>query len=119
MSSTEGSRIALGVEAARGAKRIRADRPEAGPERRRLACALLVDVVVQEVPKLRDHARVGGGVVVGAEDRRQARIRIERRPDPAERIGVREHVRVDEDDDVAGGVGRARRSSRPPARLPR
>ena len=109
-------RIALGIEPAGGAKRVRADRPEPGPERRRLAGALLVDVVVQEVPKLRDDARIGRHVVVGAEDRRQRRIRLERRADAGERVGVREHVRVDEDDDVTGRVLDARRSARPPGR---
>ena len=63
-----GKRVALCVEPAHAAKRIRADRPEAGPERRCLAGALLVDVVVQEIAELRDGARVGGGVVVRAED---------------------------------------------------
>ena len=71
------ARVAPRVEAADGVEGLAADRAEAGPERRRLAGAADVDVVVQEVAKARHGWR-----------RRRAgrRRRRRRRPAPASRV---------------------------------
>ena len=60
MSSIDGPRVALRVEAADGVEGLAADRAEAGPERRRRTGRARVHVVVQEVAKARD-VRVAAG----------------------------------------------------------
>ena len=74
-------------------------RPQAGPEGGRDATRALVDVVVEHVPKGRHRPVQRGQVVVGAEDRDQLGLRLERGPDPGEHVGVHQHVRIDEHED--------------------
>src|SRR5207248_7026086 len=105
------------VEAARGVESIPADRPEAGPERRDGAGAGMVNVVVEEVAERRDQGWVLGLVVVGAEERCELGVGLERATDATERVGARDDVGVDEDEHLARRARRAlvasRRRSRP------
>jgi hypothetical protein len=96
MSSTDGS-----------SKRVGPYGAQSGPERRRLACPLLVHVMVEEVSELRDDAWIRRPVVVGPEERRQLPIGRERLADAHERVPMRQHVGVDEDDDVPRRVADA------------
>ena len=93
--------VPLGIEAPDIEEHVTADGAETRPERRRTTRGLLVDVMVQEVAKARNGARRLGRVVVRAKDGDQLRRVLEREPDPFERIGVHQHVGVDEDEDVA------------------
>ncbi|OLT14681.1 hypothetical protein BJF78_17800 [Pseudonocardia sp. CNS-139] len=65
-----------------------------------------MDVVVQQVAEGRDGA-AGLDVVVGAEERGQVRLGLERGLDPGERVGVHLDVGVDEDEHVTGGAAGA------------
>ena len=94
--------VPLGIEPPDIEERVAADGAETRPERRRTTRGLLVHVMVQEVAEARNGARRLGRVVVRAEHGDQLRGALERAPDPLERIGVRQHVGVDEDEDVAG-----------------
>ena len=95
-------RVAVGVEAAGGEEGLTPDRAETGPERLRRPRSLLVHVVVEEVAEARHERGVGGVVVVGAEERVEARVGGEGRADAREGVAVRLHVGVDEQEDVAG-----------------
>ena len=91
--------VPLGIEPADAEERVATNGAETRPERRRRTRGLLVHVMVQEVAKARNDARRLGRVVVRAEDGDQLRG-LERAADPLERIGVRQHVGVDEDEHV-------------------
>ena len=54
----------------------------------------------------------GRAVVVGAVERGERRVRVERGADPAEGVGVHPHVGVDEHQHVAAWPGRRRRCGR-------
>ena len=97
--------VPLGIEPSDAEERVATDGAETRPERRRRTCGLLVHVMVQEVAKARNGARRLGRVVVRAEDGDQARG-LERAPDPLERVGVRQHVGVDEDENVTACAAR-------------
>ena len=96
-----GRRVPVGVEAAGGEERLAPDRAEPSPERLRRPGALLVHVVVEEVPEARHEPGIGRVVVVGAEERVEAGVGGEGRAHAREGVPVRFHVGVDEDEEVA------------------
>ena len=112
-------RVPRGVEAARVGEDLASHGSEPRPERLGRARRPRVHVVVEQVAEARDEPGRLRPVVVGAEDGRDRRVG-ERGADPRERVGGDEHVRVDEDEDVAAGARGAvvsRRRRPRPARL--
>ena len=101
MSSTEGPGEALGIKAADGLEGAAADCTDPCPEGLRIARAFEVDLMVKEVAKARDGAWGLRAIVVGAEDRVEAGIGLERRLDPPEGVGMDDDVGVDEGDQLA------------------
>ena len=89
------------VEPTKPEEAVSADRPEAGPERRRGTGALLMNVVVKEVAKVGDHPVGRRIVVVRAKDRVEIRVSLERPPDAHESVRVDFDIGVDEDKDIA------------------
>lgn len=90
------------VEATELDEEIAANRSEPSPERGRQAGALLMDVVVEQVPELRYEPVGIGVVVIRTENRCECRILVERSPDPLERVGVDLDVGIDEHENVSG-----------------
>ncbi len=97
----------LRIESTDRFERFAAHRAEAGPEGADGAGRSLMDVVVQQIAEARDDSRSAWGVIVGAEDGGRLRPRLEQRAQATDRIGMHDDVRVDEDEDVAGGDRRA------------
>lgn len=67
----------------------------------------LVDVVVQQVLVLREHVLLGRRVVVAADQGADARIVVEARAHPVDRVGLHGDVGVDEEEHGAAGGRRA------------
>ena len=78
-----GLREPLFVEPPKRQEDVTPDRAQPGPERRRSSSAFLVDVMVEEVPEIGDDALGTGIVIVGTEDRREARVVFESTANPA------------------------------------
>src|SRR5207237_328901 len=72
-------RKTLSVEPACGEERVATNGAKAGPERRRGTCALLVDVMVQEISEDGHDSGMRRIVVVGPEERRERRLSCKRR----------------------------------------
>ncbi len=101
-------------EAARTHERIAPDCPQAGPKRRDLAGGILVNVVMEEVPKAGDDASLRR-VIVGAKDRHKLRVELERLPDSSQGVEMHLDVSIDEHKQVAdcaacASIARNRRS---------
>jgi hypothetical protein len=71
-----------------------------------------VDVMVEEVTEVGDDADGPWIVIVGTEDRREARFVLEGTANPGECIAVHLDVRVDEDEHIATRLLRAEISRR-------
>src|SRR5262249_9558786 len=93
-------RIARGVEAARIHEDRLVDRPATAPERFRLARALAVVVVVDEILVLRQKVFRRRTIVVAAEDCGGAST-FEGRGKNARGVFTDNHIRIDEPDHVA------------------
>jgi hypothetical protein len=106
------AREALLIEAADRDEFIPTDCAQSRPEGGRRASRHLVDVVVEEVPEVRNDAACARIVVVRPEERCQRGIGRKRSLDPRERVGMHRDIGVDEHDHVparAFGPGVPRR----------
>jgi hypothetical protein len=100
----EGCSVTSFVEAAQLGENVTSDGSEASPEGRRNTRALLMDMVVEEVPKVRNDAAPTGVIVVRAEDSREIAVTVERFSDSGEGIVVDFDIRVHEHENVAPGL---------------
>src|SRR5262249_46924166 len=89
------------VEAPQAEKRVSANGSEPGPERRGEPGSLSVQVMMEKISEVRDHAVATGLIVVRPEDGRQRGILLEHLPDSHECVGVYFHIGVDEDQNFA------------------
>jgi hypothetical protein len=106
-----GLREPLFVETAKRQKDVTPDRAEPCPERRGSSSAFVMDVMVEEIPEIGDDAGGSGIVIVGAEDRGEARVVLEGAANPGECVAVHLDVRVDENEHIACRLPRAEVSS--------
>ena len=87
-------RVAEAAVEPAGVEKDRApDRAAAAPERRGRFAAGLVDVVVQQVPVLRKEARIGRGIVIGADDGVDAGMILQKLRHAPDEAGRHDHVR--------------------------
>lgn len=107
-----GPRESLFVEAAEVEEHVTADRAQPSPKRSGDACALLMNVMVQQVPKLRNEACDGGIVVVRAEESCESFIPIECAPDSVEHVSMDFDVGIHEDQNIAARLPRSKISRR-------
>src|SRR6266542_2278287 len=97
----------LFVEPAERQKDVTLDRAEPGPKRGGDSSAFLMNVMMEEVPEVRDHAVGARLVIVGAEDRGEACVVFECFANPGERVAMHLDVCVDEDQHIAARPPRA------------
>jgi hypothetical protein len=96
----------LFVESVEGEKDVTPDRSEPGPERRCGPGAILMNVMMEKVPKVGYDATGPRIVVVGAEYRREGLVIVEGSSNPGECVHVNLDVCVDEDEDIATRLSR-------------
>ena len=96
--------IAALVESSKLEEDVAPDGAESSPERGRVARALVVDVVVEQVAEVRDDASRAGIVIVGAEQSSQVSVTIEGGPDPDEDVLMHLNVGIHKHEHIASGL---------------
>jgi hypothetical protein len=95
------------VEASDAGEYLGPHSAQPSPERARVSSRPLVNERVRQILSLRHESRIGGLLIVGAEYRGQFQVQQESRGQLLQCPRPRDHIAVDEHDQVAGSTSRA------------